>query len=232
MQGVAEAGQVILSQTERRLEITANNVANISTPGFKKQISFSDLVHTDSETKSDSQAIIRQSDMNQGKIKKTGNPLDIAISGEGFFQVRAGENLFYTRQGQFRLAEDGALVNSQGFALQAEGGDLVLNGPSVEILSDGIVLEDGMPVSRINLFKAESKGDLAPVSGSLFSAMDDNLALVDQPMLRQGYVESSNVQMTSEMVTMMAAMRQAETGARLVQVYDDLMGKALGTFGR
>ncbi len=236
MQGVAESGQAILSSTERRLEMASHNVANASTPGFKKQVSFSKVLAAEqSDANSlniERAAQLTQADMSQGKLRKTDNPLDVAISGAGFFQVRAGEELLYTRQGQFRLMEDGSLVTPQGYVLQGDGGDIILQSASAEILDDGRILEDGLPTSRIAIFAPAEGADLDALSGSLFAARNDDLEILDTPLLRQGYVEGSNVSMTDEMVAMMAAVREAETGSRIIQVYDELLGRALSTFGQ
>lgn len=128
--------------------------------------------------------------------------------------------------------DDGSVVNSQGFVLQSDGGDLILKVAAPEILQDGTVLENGLPIGRIAIHLPQDGEQLQPVSGSLFADNGQNLRMMEAPVLRQGFVEASNVSMASEMVTMMAAMRQAETGAKIIQVYDDLLGRALTTFGQ
>ncbi|KRC78095.1 hypothetical protein ASE13_17240 [Sphingomonas sp. Root241] len=175
--------------------------------------------------------IVERKDFMQGKLISSKNPLDLAVNGDGFFQVRAGDQLLYTRQGQFQLAENGAVVSSQGYVLQqAGGGDLVLDNAAVTILDDGAVLDDGRPVARIGLSAPAAGATLTALGESHFAA-GGTMEEVADPSIRQGMLESSNVAMGDEMVTMMAAMRQAESGARLVQVYDELMGRALTTLG-
>jgi flagellar basal-body rod protein FlgG len=175
--------------------------------------------------------IASRSDLAQGKLISTGNPLDLAVSGDGFLAVRAGDQLLYTRQGQFRLGQDGTVVSAQGHVLQqAGGGDLVLQNAAVKILDDGSVLDQGRPIARVGLYGLVAGVTLDPVSEAHFAA-SGAMEEVAEPSIRQGMIESSNVAMGDEMVTMMAAMRQAESGARLVQVYDELMGRALTTLG-
>lgn len=271
MSGLIESATAILSASERRLEMVSNNVANVSTPGFKRQISFSDLMpgtlRRSSETTfaaggaggaSAERAMAAmflgevgaassagafappqlraRADLSQGKMSETKNPLDLAISGAGFFQLRAGDDIVYSRQGQFRLAENGTVVTPQGHVLQqAGGGDLILDRAAVKILEDGTVLDEDKPVARIALFAWQdgSAGESAvhATGGSLFTFSGEAVE-VAAPVLRQGLVEASNVSMGDEMVTMMAAVRQAESGARLVQLYDDLMGRAITAFGQ
>ena len=236
MDGVAETGQAILASTQQRLERTAHNVANISTPGYKRQISYSEILTMQAVTHKEANKTLPSdlvhADMQQGKFRKTDNPLDIAISGTGLFQMRATDQLVYSRQGQFRLSSDGTIVNSQGFVLQGQEGDLVLTSADAEILKDGTILEDGLPTGKIALFAATKASPVVPLSGAFFAAQDGDLEPVDSPALRQGFVESSNVSMADEMIAMMAAIRQAETGAKLVQMYDELAGRALSIFGQ
>lgn len=230
MSGLIESATAILGASEKRLEVAARNVANVSTPGYKRSSGFSQILASArvGDTVPD---IVERKDFMQGKLISSKNPLDLAVNGDGFFQVRAGDQLLYTRQGQFELAENGAVVSSQGYVLQqAGGGDLVLDNAAVTILDDGAVLDGGRPVARIRLSAPAAGAALTAVGESHFAA-GGAMEEIAEPSIRQGMLESSNVAMGDEMVTMMAAMRQAESGARLVQVYDELMGRALTTLG-
>jgi flagellar basal-body rod protein FlgG len=230
MSGLIESATVILGASEKRLEVAARNVANVSTPGYKRSSGFSQLLAS-THMGDAVPDIVERNDFTQGKLISSKNPLDLAINGDGFFQVRAGDQLLYTRQGQFQLAENGAVVSPQGYVLQqAGGGDLVLDNAAVTILDDGAVLNGGRPVARIGLSAPASGAALTALGESHFAA-GGTMEEVAEPSIRQGMLESSNVAMGDEMVTMMAAMRQAESGARLVQVYDELMGRALATLG-
>jgi flagellar basal-body rod protein FlgG len=115
---------------------------------------------------------------------------------------------------------------------QAGGGDLTLERAAVKILADGTVLDQDRPVARIGLYAAGEGAPAQPLAGSLFAIPEDSVEEAAGGQLRQGMTEASNVSLGDEMVTMMAALRQAEGGARLVQLYDDLMGKAITAFGQ
>jgi flagellar basal-body rod protein FlgG len=230
VQGLIESASGILSASERRLENVSNNVSNISTPGFKRQISFEEVMS--GRESGSAEALRQRADFSQGQLSRTGNPLDLAISGPGFFRLRSGEEIIYSRQGQFKVGGDGNVVNSQGHVLQqADGGDLVLERAAVEILEDGTVLDGTRPVGRIGVYVAGDPAALRSLGGSTFAAAEDSMEDSPASALRQGMVEASNVVLGDEMVTMMATVRQAEGGARLVQVYDDLLGRAISTFG-
>lgn len=232
MSGLIESATAIMRASERRLEVTAHNIANISTPGYKRQHAFAQLMASLSPDQVATGKIAVRRDFAQGAMRETGNPLDLAISGPGFFQLQAGDRILYTRQGHFTLGADGVVVNSQGYRLQqAGGGDLVidrLEGMSIE--QDGMVLADGVPVAKIAIFDGESSA-LQTVGESHFSDGANALSALDEAVVRQGVVEDSNVDLGDEMVGMTAAVRQSETGARLVQVWDDLIGRAITTLG-
>lgn len=229
MSGVIDAATAVMRASSRRIDSSAINVANASTPGFKRQLRPSDNAGTTFDAALDRIRV----DLRAGKLTETGRPLDLAINGDGLFQLRAGDKLMYSRQGGFALDPDGRVVTPQGYALQqAGGGDLVLERAGVTVAPDGTVLDGDKPLGRIAVFRGRSADDVSAIDGSMFSIADEAAEAADAPSLRQGVLEASNVSLGDEMVGMMAAMRGAETGARLVQVYDDLMGKAITTFGQ
>lgn len=227
--GLIELGEIMLTQTERRLETASHNIANVSTPGFKQSVTFPQTIaNAGAEQQTHARA-----NFDQGALRLTGNPLDLALSGPGFFMLRGENGLFYSRNGQFQLHADGRVVNAQGLSLQtSDGADLILTTPLADIQSDGIVLEDGVPVARIGVFAPTDAASLETIGGTLFTSEADAMQESDAPLLRQGMLEASNVDLAAEMVGMMGALRQAEAGARVVQTYDSLMGQSISTFGR
>jgi flagellar basal-body rod protein FlgG len=229
MSGLVESATAIMSVSERQLEIVSQNISNASTAGYKRVQGFADVL---AARAADAGPLASRTDLAQGGMQSTGNPLDLAISGAGFFLLRDGDSMIYSRQGQFRRSEDGTVVNALGHVLQqAGGGDLVLTGGAVQIVEDGTVLDAGQPVARIGLFAPRDAAALEVHGGSRFTAAEGVMEEAPAAILRQGMIETSNVQMGEEMVTMMAAMRSAETGSRLVQIYDDLIGRAITSFG-
>lgn len=235
MPGLITSAEAVMRASERRLEAASANVANVSTPGYKRQVSFADLVGASGAGEMDSVDTLLthvRADMAQGKLAATGNPLDIAISGDGMFALRNGTEIVYSRQGQFHLAADGTVTTAQGLVLQqAGGGDLVLDHAAVTIAADGAVTDGGQTVGKIALFAAPAGSIVDPIGGSMFRMSQGAGEEVASPQLRQGMVEASNVSIGDEMVTMMAALRQAESGAKLAQTWDDLLGRVITNFG-
>lgn len=172
-------------------------------------------------------------DLSAGKLTQTGNPLDLAISGEGYFEVHGpAQALMYTRQGQFHRDDQGRLVTGAGLVLQADGGgDLDVGEGAIKVEVDGSVTLDGEPVGRVAIANL-SDAAAADWIGGGFTAPAAAMTPAERPELRQGFLEASNVSTGDEMVSIMAAMRRAESGQHLMLTYDDLMGRVLTAFGQ
>jgi len=226
----------ILSRVERRVEVAAQNISNTTTPGYKRAISFESLV---APARADGMDGIRPGlamaiDFAQGAQQETGNPTDLAIAGAGFFMVRTKDGaMLYTRQGQFQRDADGHLVTAQGAVVQQRGGgDLALKPGSFKVLDDGTVLQAGEPVGRLGLVAFSDPASVRLTEDGLYTAPEAAVETAETATVRQGALEGSNVTLGPEMMTMMAALRQAQSGQQLMSTYDDLMGRAISTFGQ
>jgi flagellar basal body rod protein FlgG len=149
--------------------------------------------------------------------------------GRGFFVVHSENGAFYTRAGQFQLSADGKLVNAQGFALQGQnGGDLTLaSGKPFQVADDGTVIQEGQPVDKLAVVSINDNRAAVYAEGGVLSAPASAVTAQDTATIRQGAYEASNVSTGDEMVSIMLALRQAETGQKLVNVYDEMMGRVL-----
>jgi flagellar basal-body rod protein FlgG len=224
--GAIEIAQVMLSGAARRVEAAAQNLSNLTTPAYKSLRSF-----PLDATGAGNSAVLR-SDFTVGKLQETRNPFDLAISGSGFFAVRSADGILFTRNGQFRRDETGRLVTAQGFALQSTEGDVQLGDDRPAILADGTIVSGGQPTARLRIVDFPDFSAVHPVSGTLFAAAPGMERDAASPIVRQGMLEASNVSTATEMLATMAALRSAQTGQRIVQIYDDLMSRALTAFGQ
>lgn len=230
---ITEVAAQILSRAERRAEVAAQNITNASTPGYRRRIGFEEALTGAAPASAVAPGSRDTTDFTAGQLGTTGNPTDLAIAGDGFFAVRGEEDVLYTRQGQFRRDDQGRLVGAGGLALQTlEGGDLIVGDGDFEVSADGVVTRNGEAIGRIALYDFSDRGALALRGAGLFAADSGEPLRVDAPAIRQGMIEGSNVSMGDEMVAMMEAVRRAETGQRLVNTWDDLMGRALNLFGQ
>lgn len=234
--GIVELGGIILTQATQRVELAAQNMANMTTAGYKSRRSFQGLVDSGPSQFAIAQPASRSDgmsvDFTVGKLQHTGNPFDLAISGDGFFTIRTETGLFYTRSGQFNRDTQGRLVTPDGAVLQSTNGDVQVEGDAVSVLMDGTIQQGGQPIGQLAIATFDDLQILNPVGSGLFFAPAGTARDVASPQVRQGMLEASNVTTANEMISMMAGLRSAETGQRLVQVYDDLMERALTTFGQ
>lgn len=229
MSGLVDSAIAVMRGASARVDDSAINVANMSTPGFKRRLASPAAADGGFADRLDRLRV----DAAAGKLIETGRPLDLAITGPGYFQLRAGERMVYSRQGNFARDADGHLVTPQGYVLQqAGGGDLTIDAGTVSVTADGVMLDGDRPMARVAVMSPGDPGDARAIDGSLFAIDADRAVEVTAPSLRQGALEASNVSLGDEMISMMAGVRGAETGARLIQAYDDLLGKAIGTFGQ
>jgi flagellar basal body rod protein FlgG len=234
MSSFIEIATGVLNQAERRLETVSGNVANMTTPGYKSQTNFSyELNAVDSLSGSVALPNSRQfTQHTQGTMSPSSNQLDLAISGPGMFRVMGPDAEYLTRDGRFAISKDGVLVDSRGFEVADTSGRAIqLGDGSVEILTDGTVLQDGLPQGRIGVFLSPDNREVEAIGGSLFSMVGDVEATTGS-LVRQGMLEGSNVVLAEEMIEMMAAIRYAEAGSQLIQTYDNLLGRAFSTFGQ
>ena len=232
--GLLETAAAALIGAERRNEIAARNISNAQTPGYKREVSYTEIVADMAGSPAGlplglAQPITRSATSGTpGVLLETGNPLDLALAGEGFMLLRDGDRFHLSRGGQFRRGAEGALEDGDGrIVQQAGGGDLVLDSDAPEILADGTV-----PIGAIGVYRAED----APVTQDSRQGLsaDAVAALAESGTgnLRQGMVERSNVVLSDEMVGLMRTQRMSEAGAQMVRAYDELMGQAVATFGR
>lgn len=236
-EGLLELGEILLSSSQRRLESVARNVANTATPGFRAERVYEEVLAARANAEGDAISPERRTtiatDFSEASLQLTGAPLDLAIAGQGFFEVRDNDALGYLRSAHFFRDAEGRLIDDAGRVLQGvNGGDIFVADGPVDILTDGTVLQGGVPIARIKVVSPIDFNALVPLGGALFGAPDDAMAPVEEPLVRQGMIESSNVETAEEMLQMMTAIRQAETGARIVQAYDGLIGQAITSLGR
>jgi flagellar basal-body rod protein FlgG len=222
-----------------RLEVLANNLANIETTGYKKTQLFIQTLDNElgkRETQQELEGLKAQqyTDFSQGSLRSTGNPLDWAIDGDGFFAVETPHGIRYTRNGSFQLSPDGTIVNRQGYALLGVGGRIQL--PDVQTMKEGtlVVSETGevffnhQPIGRVNVVHFDNAQVLKKEGTSLFAAdaapAGENK---ESPRIRQGYLEESNVEGIAEMVAMVELTRSFETDQKAIQYQDATLERAM-----
>jgi flagellar basal-body rod protein FlgF len=216
-----------LMAQQRALDVTATNIANTATPGFRAgRMVFSDwLARTG--TGSD-QAVFTQDratyrDPQRGTLTPTGNKLDIALGAEGYFAVQTPQGVRLTRAGHFELSAQGAIVDAEGNNLLDTIGrplQVATADTDLTIASDGTVSSQNGRIGRIGVVTPTTPSDLKAEGGRLFSAGGPT-APVAAPSLVQGAIEASNVQPTQELTRMMNDLREFQFTSEMVQAEAD-----------
>ncbi|MFT4025410.1 MAG: flagellar hook-basal body complex protein [Novosphingobium sp.] len=233
MPDLVDSASATLSQSQQRAEIAGQNIANSTTPGYKRRISFAELVDTRTSGGAAGAQIGSAIDPAPGKLVQTGNPYDLAISGPGYFAVRRDDAIRYVRAGRFTRSAEGRLVDAFGGALQkADGNDLVVTDTDLKVLASGEVAADGAGrgSGAVGIFAPVDGTALPPIVGG-FAEPPSGMSPAEEAEVVQGAYEASNVSTGDEMVALMQAIRQAESGQRVMIAYDDLMGRVLSTVG-
>jgi flagellar basal-body rod protein FlgG len=245
-----------MSAQQTNIDNVAHNLANVNTTGFKKsRVEFEDLVYDQTkvpgaptsttnetpvglETGLGVRAVATSRNFGRGNLKATNGPLDIAIEGDGFFQIQLpnGE-IGYTRSGSFHLNADGAIVTAEGYQLEPQI-SIPPNATSISISKDGIVsvLVPGtvgsQQVGSLEIASFQNPAGLLATGGNLFQQTTaSGEPQVGAPgedsrgTLAQGFTEDSNVSVVEEMVNMILGQRAYEANSRVIRAADEMLAQ-------
>jgi flagellar basal-body rod protein FlgG len=227
----------------KRMDIISNNLANVNTPGYKKdRMLFESMLAGSANPPavpqgSTADPILQKDsviiDYSPGTVSQTANNLDLAIEGDGFFVVSTPDGQAYTRQGNFRLSSDGTLVTPDGYPVMGQGGAIRIQGSRVDVDGQGVLMVDGNPAGTILVMDFPRPYNLTKSAGALFSPADPQMIPKAAPgAVRQGHLEGSNVETISEMVQMIETSRYYEACAKVIKGFDDITAKATTEMGR
>jgi flagellar basal-body rod protein FlgF len=226
---------------QRRMDVTANNLANVSTTGFRADaVVFEEMAGTNAHADADPREIrfVRDvtliHDMRQGPIASTGNPLDVAIEGEGFFMIEGPDGPLYTRDGAFTLTGEGRLATTDGRSVLNSGGAPIVfdpQGESPTIGRDGAITVAGVEVGRIGVASFAAPGALSKVGDNLWDARDQQPGEFEGIVV-QGALEGSNVSPVLELTRLIEISRAYQSAAKIVSGADELRKSAIERLGR
>ncbi len=235
----------------QRLSNISQNLANVSTPGYKRHIAvskaFADFLNPDAATAGTpglpamggAEAVL---DMRGGTLRASNNPLDLAIEGEGFFEVSGEQGSLWARQGTMRVDARGRLVTQQGLPLAGVNGDIRPNGGAVAISSSGEVRQGERILGQIRLVRFDNPSRMVALGNGLYAQGQATLAGADSaakagkpdssaPVLRSGHQENSNVNSAEEMVRLTETVRHFEAMQKVMQGYGDVYEQTLRKLG-
>ena len=233
--------------------VVANNLANVNTSGYKKDIcSFqmyngyelannSGYVGLEQDLSQANEFWIKMdasTDFSSGYIKNTGNKLDMAVLGEGFFSVQTPNGTRYTRNGEFSISEDGNLVTKDGFAVMGDGGEINVESKAgmtdsarheLAVDEEGYLSLDGKRVGQLRIVKFEDPSSLQKEGNSLFKTVTDGVgeSEAEDFTVSQGFLEVSNVDAVRMMTEMIEILRGYESYQKVIRSIDEINARAI-----
>ncbi len=230
---------------ERRHEVIANNIANAATPGFRRHVpvhkGFNDILlhrmrhpfrlNAERAPGGGQRLVETFTDVQNGNITGTEDPLNIALHGPGFIGIETPQGERFTRNGKLAIDADGLLTTADGYQVQAAaGGGIDVSGGGIKIDDEGNVFSQGLFVAQIRVVEFEDPHMLTRVGFNLYEASEDAIersAPAANTRVLHKSIELSNVQVPAEMVQMMLGARAYEANQRVITAIDDTMGRLI-----
>ena len=232
--GMTEGVETMLAQ-ERRLNQIANNMANVDTAGYKKEdITFWEMMFTAADSHPRvGKALKVVTDQAQGPAEETGNKLDFAIMGRGFFRVQTPNGIRYTRNGNFTLNGQGQLSTMEGYTVLGQGGPIILDSSDVQVGRDGTITSRGQVVNQLAVVDFDDLSALEKEGANMFRPKEQ--AVVERPVerlsIQQGFLEGANVNVVQEMIEMIDLQRNYQSQQKVIQTIDDINGQSISKVG-
>ena len=220
------------------LRTVANNIANISTTGFRREgVVFAEMVEAldvEGGSVSMSDARVRFTDDLSGGYTQTGGALDLAISGPGFFMIETPNGERLSRAGNFATNAEGELVTMDGYRVLDSGGSPIFvpqDGSEVAIATDGTMSSNGQPIAQIGVYEMENPQSLIREDGVMFR-FDDAPLVAERSQVKQGFIEGSNVNPVQEIARLIEVQRAYELGQSLMDKEHERISASIRTMGR
>ena len=218
----------------RRMDVVANNIANMNTPAFKADKSLFRQVMTRQNDNYNEFYVANQGtfiDFAEGVFTPTANQFDVALGDEGFLVVETPQGVRYTRSGRMQLNAERQLVTASGDLIQGTAGPIVIpqNAPEILINQDGSITADGQNIATLQVVRFEDPMALRKTINNMFTT-DQEPIVVENPSVRQGMLEGSNVQAIAEVTEMMSILRTYQSIGRVEKLEDDRINKMIQAY--
>ncbi len=224
-----------LAAQTQALELVANNLANLGTAGYRgQQATFRSLLAgagtvawNPVNAAVNNFGVLGGSrvDRSSGSLAATGNPLDLAVAGSGFFVVQSAQGIVYTRNGGFHTTPTGQLMTAQGDAVLGQLGPITLPNGAVAVSSDGTLSVDGTVVAQLRLAEFAPDTSLTALGNALYSAPPASALAPASSSVRQGMIENSNVSPVVGAVQLISIQRNAEMMQRALTLFDSQLNQ-------
>ncbi|MGQ3891440.1 flagellar hook-basal body protein [Legionella sp. CNM-4043-24] len=227
------ASQVAMLQDQLRLQSISQNVSNMQTPGYKRELldvgSFDDQIQAQMATVSQQMHLSTQH--TQGVLSASENPAELALTGDGYFEVQTDEGVFYTRRGDFHVNSQGELVTASNARLLGKSGPIHVDDNSYKIDSSGNLIIDNQKTDQLKIVSFEHPDQLSYQGEGLYYSTEAPLSAGIETRVIQGSLEQSNVKSIDEMMDMVKTSRHFEAAQRVMRTADNLMSTAINQLG-
>ena len=225
--------QVAMLQDQLRLQSISQNVSNMQTPGYKRQLiestGFDEQIQTQMAAVSQQMQLSTQNV--QGTFVQSRLPHELALAGDGYFEVQTDEGVLYTRRGDFHVNEHGELATTTGARLLGKGGVLRVDDNAFTIDSRGGVFIDNHQVDQVNVVQFAHPESLNYLGQGLYQSQEAPLSASNATHVLQGFLEQSNVKSVDEMMEMIKTSRHFEASQRVMRTADELLSTAINQLG-
>lgn len=244
MSGTMSLIEATMRADAEAVRVIGHNIANAQVTGYRRQIPVNSLT-TSFAAAADEAALSMQAleisaptthisaDLRAGSLQSTGRPLDVALEGSGYLVLQGANGSLLTRRGDLQVSAEGILTAATGEPVLGEQGVIELGTENPVIAADGTISVNDQVVDRLRIVQVTNAEGLQYLGNGVFSANGTaGVVNQDQALLRQGFLESSNISPVGEMVQMMEAMRRFESAQRFARGYDQMMEKAISELGK
>lgn len=245
IRGIYTAASGMLAEAQRT-DVISNNLANVTTAGFKKDMTitkdFASILVERVNDGAESPVIGNMglgvvvdevaTDHSTGAMNTTSNAFDFAIAGKGYFVVQTPQGTRYTRNGTFAKSVRGQLVTSDGYQVLGQNGPITVGNGKMSVSEDGRIFVGNNEVGKLNMVEFDNDKQLTKEGAGLFIAQNGQQSKMATGSVRQGVLEMSNVNVVGEMVNLISNFRAYEINGKVIQSHDQLLGKAVNEVGK
>ena len=235
---------------QNRIDALANNLANVNTSGFKQILTRVAEVTSQNSLGASGEAVDGISpgpsrprflqmyhalDNRQGSVQATGRDTDVAVIGEGYFEVQTESGTAYTRHGSFIMNADQRLTTPDGFPVMGGHGPISLEGSEFSIANDGSIMVDGKVTNRLKLVVFDDPSRLEHLGASLVrppADMESRILESTEIVVAQGHLEGSNVNPIDTLIAMITAQRAFEVQSKVMATEDEMLEKSVNNLPR
>lgn len=228
-----------LNKDMQAINHVAQNLANVSTPGYKssslvtRQVDFSQSVLGNKVLPEITPALETIFDFKNGALQQSKRALDIAISGNAFFKISIAGNEGYSRNGALKINPSGVLVNSHGFPLITDQGEVSVNGPDgIKIEVDGSIKQNDVLLGKLELVTFSDLQKVEHLGNGILATNPSNVIAAESWVINQGYIEGANVNSSQEMVRMMELSKHFESVQKALSIYDQALSAGINKIGQ